>query len=58
MFQCSDGINALIKRKNILRIITDSYVETILHNTIKSSVKVCISKDALEPSSLIFIGNS
>lgn len=55
VFQCTDGINALITRKNILRIITDSYVETILHNTIKSSGKVCISKDALEPCSIFFL---
>lgn len=33
-------------------------METVLNNIIKSSGKVCIIKDALEPRSLIFIENS
>lgn len=39
-----DGINAIIKNKNILRIITESHVETILNNATTSG-KVCIIKD-------------
>lgn len=54
----TDSISATITNKNISRITTEPHVETILNNTIKSSGKVCIIKDALEPRSLIFIGNS
>ena len=52
----TDVVNAVSTNKNISRIITEPDVETILNNTIKSSSKVCIIKNTLEPRSLIFIG--
>lgn len=53
----ADGINAIIANKNISRVITEAHVETILNNTIKSSGKVCVIKDVLEPRSLNFVEN-